>query len=194
MRDETVARNYAETLFELAVKRDSVETFQDGISAVAQLISENPGVREFLETPRIAASEKKAVLKKALSGSIPPLLANFLNVVIDKRRQRLIGEIASQFESLVDEKVGRTHVDVTVARAMDDGAVADLTARLSRALGKTVVPHVRVRPEIVGGIIVQEGDTIYDGSVRRQVEGMRRRLLAAQLPAAGVSGTDPAQT
>ena len=183
MRDETVARNYAETLFELAEREGDIAGFESGISSVAQLIDESSEVREFIETPRISSAEKKRTLEKAVGAHVPPLLMNFLKVVIDKRRQRLIRGIARQFGSLVDEHAGRTHVDVTVAHPLDGPAVEEVGRQLSRALGKTAIPHVQVRPEILGGVVIRTGDTIYDGSVRRQIEGMRRTLLAAELPA-----------
>lgn len=183
MREETVARNYAETLFELAKKHGQVDAFAEGIEAVARLIDENPNVREFVETPRVAAAEKKRVLEGALKGHVPQLLMNFINLVIDKRRQRLIGPIASAYQDLQDEHAGRTHVDVTVARPLHGEELSDVGDRLSRAFGKQVIPHLRVSPEILGGIIVKTGDTIYDGSVRRQIDRMRRTLLGAELPA-----------
>ena len=185
MRDETIARNYAETLFALAERHGGVAPFHEGIDAVARLIEDQPRVREFLETPRVASAEKKRILETALGDSVPPMLTKFLKVVIDKRRQRLVRQIAASFDALVDEHVGRTHVDVTVARAMDDQSMAQVSERLSQALGKQVIPHVRVDPSILGGIVVQEGDTVYDGSVRRQLEGMRHKLLAAELVSAG---------
>ncbi|MGI9625828.1 MAG: ATP synthase F1 subunit delta [Longimicrobiales bacterium] len=183
MREETVAKNYAETLFELAKKHGQVDAFAEGIEAVARLIDENPNVREFVETPRIAAVEKKRVLEGALRSHVPALLMNFVKLVIDKRRQRLLRPIASAYQDLQDDHAGRTHVDVTVARALQGAEMADVGDRLSRAFGKTVIPHMRVNPEILGGIIVKTGDTIYDGSVRRQIDRMRRTLLGAELPA-----------
>ena len=58
-----------------------------------------------------------------------------------------------------------------------------IAERLSSVLGKEAIPHVRVKPEILGGLVVRTGDTIYDGSIRRSLEGMRRRLLTADLSA-----------
>lgn len=183
MRDETVARNYAETLFELAEREGDIEGFEHGIEMVAHLIDQDRRVQEFVETPRISSSAKKRALEKAVGEHLPLLVLNFVKVVIDKRRQRLIRDIAREFRNLADRHAGRIHVDLTVARPLDDGAVAALGQRLSRSFGKTVTPHVQVRPHILGGVVVRTGDTIYDGSVRRQIEGMRRRLLSAELPA-----------
>lgn len=183
MREETVAKNYAETLFELAEKHGQIDAFAEGIETMARLIDKNPDVREFIETPRVSAAEKKRVLETALETRVPALLMNFIKLVIDKRRQRLLGPIASAYGELQDTHAGRTHVDVTVARVFEGEELADLGNRLSRAFGQTVIPHLRVNPEILGGIIVKTGGTIYDGSIRRQIDRMRRTLLGAELPA-----------
>jgi F-type H+-transporting ATPase subunit delta len=186
VRDETVARSYAETLFELAQRHEGLEVFGEGIKLVHDLLDQDPSFRLFLETPRIAASDKKSVIRKAFGGRLPEQLVSFLLVTVDKRRQRLLRDISVQYHALLDDHAGRTHVEVTLARPVDDATKEVLARRLSGLVGKTAIPHVRVRPEILGGVIVRTGDTIYDGSVRRQLDGMRRQLLKAKLPAAGL--------
>lgn len=185
MRDETVARNYAEALFELAGRHEGVEAFGVALNTVAGLLNDEPRLRQFLETPRIDADAKKAALRKALTGRVPPMFLNFLLVTIDKRRQRLLDRIATEYAALVDEHENRAHVDVTVARPLDDATAEALATRLSRLIGKTAVPHVRVDPAILGGVVVRAGDTIYDGSLRRRLAGMRRQLMTASLPTGG---------
>ncbi len=182
MRDETVARNYAETLFALAQRHEGLDAYGSGIETVARLLEESPKLRLFIETPRIADEDKKAVVRKAFQGAIPDKLVSFLLITIDKRRQRLLRDIAREFHALVDEHEGREHVEVTVARPLDEATTAMIVERLTGLLGKKAIPHVRVKPEILGGIVVRTGDTIYDGSVRRRLEGMRRQLLDASLP------------
>ena len=187
MRDETVARSYAETLFELADRHDAVERYGEGLETVARLLEEDPKFRLFLETPRIEDNEKKKVVRRAFGDRLPKHVVHFVLVTIDKRRQRILREIAAQYHALLDERMGREHVQVSVARPVDDATREMIAEKLSAALGKTAIPHIRVRPEIIGGLVVRTGDTIYDGSVRRRLDGMRRRLLEAELPA-GASG------
>ena len=188
MRGETIARNYAEALFELAEKEGQLEEYGAGIELIARLIDENRDFRTFLETPRVPASEKKPLLRRTLSGKVPPRLLNFLLLTIDKRRQRLLRDIARSYHELVDVRLNRVPVEVTVARPQDPDVVTQLGDALTRLLGKTAVPHVRVKPEILGGVIVRAGDTIYDGSLRRRLERMRRQLLTAELT--GSAGAD----
>lgn len=183
MRDETIARNYAETLFELADRNEELEEYGVAIETVALLIEEDQKFRLFLETPRIDDEDRKQVVRDAFGTALPKQVVNFVLVTIDKRRQRLLRTISSEYQALLDERMGREHVQVTVARTVDDSTRQVITERLSSVLGKEAIPHIRVRPEILGGLVVRTSDTIYDGSVRRRLEGMRRQLLEAQLPA-----------
>lgn len=182
MRDETVARSYAQTLFALAERHEGLEVFGEGIELVARLIDDDPRVRLFLETPRIADADRKDTVRRVFGDRIPRQLLNFLLVTIDKHRQRLLRDIAAEYHALVDERQGREHVEVTVARPLDDATKELVGKRLSALLGRTAIPHVRVKPEILGGVVVRTGDTIYDGSVSRRMESMRRRLLEASIP------------
>lgn len=190
MRDETVSRNYAETLFELARRHEGLEVFGEAISALSRILGERADVRRFLETPRIDDEDKKDVVRKVFEERIPPALLNFLLITIDKRRQRLLRDIAREFHLLLDEHLNRIHVEVTVAREMDEEAVEEMGRRLSDLLDREAIPHLRVKPEIVGGVVFRTGDTIYDGSVRRRLNSMRRRLYEAELPEAGDLGLE----
>lgn len=185
MREETVARNYAETLFALAERHEGVEAYQDALAALVGTLNESPGLRTFLATPRIAAADKKAVLRSALEGRVPGRFLSFVLVTVDKRRQALLGQIALSYNELLDEHHRRVHVEVTVARTLDGAAQGSVAGRLSQLLGRTAIPHFRVHPEILGGVVVRAGDTVYDGSLRRRLEGMRHSLLAASLGGTG---------
>lgn len=188
MTNETIARNYAATLFDLAQRHDGLEAFAGGMDIVVGLLDQNRNFRLFLETPRVADRDKKQVLKKVFGDALPRPLLNFLLVVIDKRRQRILGEIGGEFRALLDEHLGRAHVTVIVARALDSDAIEKLSQKLSAFLGKEAIPHVRVKPEILGGVHLKSGDTVYDGTLRRRIKQLRRQLVSVVLPD-GVFGT-----
>jgi F-type H+-transporting ATPase subunit delta len=182
VREETVARSYAATLLALAERHEGMDAFGSAASLVSDLLEDNPDFGLFLETPRIDAAAKKAALERVFEGQAPPSFLHFLQVVLDKRRQGLLGAIAYEYKNLVDERMGRIHAEVTVARAMDADARAQLESELGPVLGGTVVTRERVDPEILGGIVVRSGDQVWDGSIRRRLEGMRRSLLRVDLP------------
>ena len=183
MRESTVARNYAEALFDLAEKQNLHDSFVASMNALDEVVQSAPQLRLFLGSPKIEPKAKKAALRKALEGRAHPLFLNFLMILIDKRRQRLLEAIGREYRTVLDERLGRLHVDVTLAHEPDARGREELSERLSRSLGREVVPHVNVHPEILGGIIVRFGDRVLDGSLRRRLLSLRRRLLDAGLPA-----------
>ena len=186
MRDETVARNYAETLFELASRNESIQEYGDALGMVAGLLEDDSRFRTFVETPRIDDETKKDVIRKVFRDKAPKQVINFVLITIDKRRQTLLREISAEYLLLLEDHLGREHVEVTVARPLDDTTENVVSERLSKMLGKQAIPHIRVKPEILGGLVVRTGDMIYDGSVRRRLEDLRRRLLTARIPSGQV--------
>ena len=187
MTNETIARNYAAALFDLAQRHEGLEVFADGVDTLVGLLDQNPNFRVFLETPRIADRDKKEVLKRVFGDVLPKALLNFLQVTVDKRRQRLLGLIGEEFHGLLDEHLGRTHVIVTVVREIDSGVLEELSGKLSALLGQEAIPHLRVKPEILGGVHLKTGDTVYDGTLRRRLKQLRKQLVSAELPG-GVFG------
>jgi len=181
VRDETVSKNYAETLFALGQKHDAIAEYGASLDTLAKLLDEDRRFRLFLETPRIDDEQRKQALKRALDGKLPKNVVNFVLVTIDKRRQRLLREISRQYNLLLDAHLEREHVEVTLAREATDETEKLIATKLSGVLGKEAIPHFRVKPEIIGGLVVRTGSTIYDGSIKRRLDGLRRHLLRAAI-------------
>jgi F-type H+-transporting ATPase subunit delta len=180
MRDTTIARNYAETLLALAGKANDLRGWGAMITDLADAMGQNPTLRLFLESPRIGAAEKNAVLMAAFKDTMPRNFLRFLLSLVTHRRQMLIPEIAREYLDLVDAAEGRIHARVTVARETPDDERSAIAKQLSRLFGKDVVPHLSVDPSIMGGVIVHVGDTVLDGSVRKRLMLMRRRMLTTR--------------
>jgi F-type H+-transporting ATPase subunit delta len=176
MRQDTIARNYADALLTLGTKAENREGFGAMIRDIANAMQQNETLWRFLESPRVSADQKNSVLSKAFGDRVPRVFLRFLQVLVRQRRQMLIPEIATEYAGLLDDALGRLHADVTVASptgAVEADAVAE---RLSRVLGKQVVPHVIVNPAILGGVIIKIGDTVMDGSVRRRLDRLSQRM------------------
>ena len=180
MREATIARNYAETLVELARRANNLDGWAQLIDDLADAMQRDRAVWLFLESPRIAATEKNRVLVKALAGQLPPTFVRFLQALVNHRRQMLIPEIAREYHDLVDAIEGRIHANVVVARDVDEGERNFIAARLSAVLGKRVVPHMAVNPAILGGLVVRVGDTVFDGSVRKRLAVLRNRMASGR--------------
>ena len=177
MRNETVARNYAETLFELAQRADKVERYADLIDAVAAAVETTPKVQAVLMSPRVPKSEKARILGDAMK-SAPRDFVLFLQALVKRGRHRLLREIAHEYMELLDEKLDRVRAGITLARQPDEKLKRTIQDLLSKQLEKEVIAAYAVDPEILGGAIIRVGDRVLDGSLRRRMTKLRRQLLS----------------
>lgn len=189
MRAEIIARNYAETLAALAERQGpaALEQFGAALDDLAAMLQGDARMRQFLETPRVRPEQKKDALRQALAGRAPEMFVRFVMVLVDKRRQSLLPEIAQAYRDLVDQRMGRARVDVTISHPPDAALQAEIQRALEAQLGRTVTATYRVDPELLGGMVLRLGDEILDGSVRSRASGLRRRLMESTMPA-GANG------
>jgi F-type H+-transporting ATPase subunit delta len=176
VRTQTIARNYAEALFELGQKSGEAERYADLLDAVAAAIETTPQVKAVLLSPRVPKSAKARLLGEALQ-SVPREFVLWLQAVVKRRRQGILREMASEYVALVDAKLNRIRASVTLARKPDDKLRRVIEERLSRQLQKQVIAAYLVDPEILGGAVVRVEDRVMDGSVRRRMTKLRRHLL-----------------
>ncbi len=115
MEATTVARNYGDVLFELAEKHGAHEEYATALDDLVALLEQEPRLRTFLETPKLSSDEKKRVLREVLAERVPRPFLNFLMIVIDKRRQRLLPIMAEEYRKRVDVKFNRLDVEVVLA-------------------------------------------------------------------------------
>jgi F-type H+-transporting ATPase subunit delta len=188
VRERTIARNYAAALLELGRRHDEAEAYAEAFGALGEVLASEDRVRRFIETPKVDAADKEAVLRKALEGRAPERFLRFVLVVLAKRRQRILREIGEEYQTLLDEASGRLHAQVTLAREPDEAMEREIAERLSSLLGKRVTPHITVNPAILGGLVVRFGDRELDGSLRRQLVSLKREMMHAGLPALPAAG------
>jgi F-type H+-transporting ATPase subunit delta len=177
LRAETIARNYAEALFELGERSGQTTRYADLIDAVAAAVESTPAVKGVLMSPRVPKAEKARLLAAALP-DVPREFVLFLQALVKRGRQQLLRELADQYHGLLDVKLNRVRAAVTLARPADEALRRSIAEALSRELGKEVLPSFSVDPEILGGTIVRVGERIHDGSIRRRMTKLRRQLLA----------------
>lgn len=176
MRSETIARNYAEALFELGERSGQTQRYAELIDALAGAVETTPQVQAVLMSPRVPKAAKARILAGALSDA-PREFVLFLQALVKRGRQYLLREIASEYTGLLDIKFNRIRAGVTLAQPADDVLRRSIQERLSRQLGKEVIPSFSVDPAILGGVVVRVGERIHDGSVRRRLTKLRRHLL-----------------
>jgi F-type H+-transporting ATPase subunit delta len=170
----TVARNYAEALFAAGDK------YGDLLDAVAGAIQADERIAITLESPRVSKSAKGRILERALTGEAPAEFVRFLQAVVRRGRQGLMAEIAQEYQVLLDQKLNRVHAGVTLVDDADARTQKQVVERLTKALGREVRAYFRADPRILGGVVVRVGDKIFDGSVRRRLTAVQRRMLTGE--------------
>jgi F-type H+-transporting ATPase subunit delta len=178
MQSSTISRNYAETLLTLARKAEDASGWGELFAQLAASFQTDKKLRVFLTSPRVAVNVKTDVLSKALSDRVPALFLRYLQHLVINRRQSMIPEISAEYAAMLDADENRAFARVTLAREATDAEKEAIGAQLSRNLGKKVVPVIVVDPAILGGIIVRMGDTVMDGSVRRKLALLQRKMIA----------------
>ena len=172
MKSVTVARNYAEALFAAG------DTFGEVLDGVAGAIQADEHIATVLESPRVSKAAKSQILERALKGQAPREFVRFLQAVVRRGRQGLLPEIAQEYQVLLDVTLNRVHAGVTLSDEADARTQKQLVERLTKALGREVRAYFRSDPRILGGVVVRVGDRIYDGSVRRRLTALQRRMLS----------------
>lgn len=182
MTASALASRYANALVDVVAGKAAgvpPEQVRGELRSFEAALSGSPDLHNVLASPAVAPSRKRAVV-----GRIADMLAmsrvsrNFLFVLIDHRRINVLGDVLDHFEILLDERLGFTRADIRSAREMADGQRAALVAELERLTGKRVRPRFTVNEDLIGGAVAKIGSTIYDGSVRSQLETLGRRLAA----------------
>lgn len=176
MRAESVAMNYAQALFTLGEKSGQSAVHADWLDALAGAIEVSPKAQAALASPNVTKAVKAQLLADSITGA-PQEFVLFLQAVVKRRRQDLIGEIAKAYLGLLDIKFNRVRAGVTVARTPDEALKASIVAALEKKVGKEVIASFSEDPSILGGVVVRMGDRVLDGSVRRRLTRLRRQLL-----------------
>lgn len=171
---------YARSLLELANERNQADEIGQEMAGIREIVEQQPTFAAFLADPGIAGSERTATLEKVFKGRASPLVWNFLGVVNNHGRMRMLGAIAQAFGDLLDEQRGNVEVDVTVAQKLTADQLEQVRQRVSAALGKNAIVHQYVDENIIGGLVLRVEDRLIDASVKYQLEAMRERLLAAR--------------
>ena len=148
------------------------------LTAFHDLFTANNDLQILFSTPAVTADKKKSILAElAPAIGLESLARNFLNVVIDHDRMQLVGEIVEAFQALLNERLGIAVAEVTTARPLDEAEKRELAGALSARTGKQVRMNFSLDPELLGGIVARIDSTIYDGSVRGNLQRLRADLI-----------------
>ena len=173
----TYARAFADVV--LSNRLDPDKTLAE-TEQIRELVAANKDLREVWENPSIPSAEKRAVLDGIVARSgISQPVRNFVAVIMDKGRMRFLSEIVARFREELNRNLGIAEADITTARDLTTEERSELEGNLARATGKTIRARYAEDRAILGGVVARVGGTVFDGSVRSQLERIRRQMAGA---------------
>ncbi|MGH9781608.1 MAG: ATP synthase F1 subunit delta, partial [Candidatus Acidiferrales bacterium] len=162
-----------------AFARNAVENVKRGLGEFAAIYGDSPELRNVLTTPAIGPGAKKSVIGElAQKMGLDVEVKNFLFVLVDHGRTGILSEIQRAFETEINARMGIVDAKVSSARELSAEEKSQLTQTLERVTGKKVQAQYQLDTNLIGGTTVRIGSTIYDGSVREQLNRLRTRLEA----------------
>jgi F-type H+-transporting ATPase subunit delta len=179
VQSQQVARVYAEALYNAAAKQGKVEAILSQFDSLVAGLFTGDAMRErFLGSGAVRRDVKRDVIDRAFGGNADPLLVDFLQVLNLHDRLDLLRAITRSFRELHDERMRRVRVIVKSAASLSNEQQERLKRELRENFKLEPILDIRVDPELLGGMVVQVGDWLYDGSVRTRLERLRNQLMA----------------
>ena len=171
----TSGKRYAQAAFELALERNELESWQDGLKKTADLTADEE-LMALLENPRLPFDAKKSLLQKLL-GEINPLAFNLSLLLASKGILKRSGDISRRYNDLLDAHRGIERAKVTTALPLGEKESEAISRRLGEIVDRKVVIDAQIDPLIIGGFIARVGDTLIDGSIHQKLETLKRSLV-----------------
>ncbi|MDI6815542.1 MAG: ATP synthase F1 subunit delta [Dehalococcoidales bacterium] len=177
MARRVYAKRYSQAVFEIALEREELDRWQSDLRKIASL-SEDATFIALLESPKLHFDDKARLLSERL-GDINPLALNLAYLLVTRGRLAMVGDIADEYQQLLDNYRGIERAEVTSAIPLDDEDKLRLAERLSAIVGKRVVLKSEVDSSLIGGIIARIGGKLLDGSTRSKLDALKRDLVGA---------------
>jgi ATP synthase F1 delta subunit len=175
---EEIAAVYARSLFEVAKDQDKLDVVRDQLGAFADALAETRDLQVFFFSPYFSTAEKEDGLERVVSDA-DPVIVNFLELLIEKHRMPALFRIRANFDAMWDEENRLLPVQITSAVELDSATVKQLVDRIAQQTDRKVDVSAQVDPDILGGIVVQVGNSVLDASVRNRLEQLRRTIVKA---------------
>lgn len=171
------ARRYAKALFSIAREAERVEAVRGQLDGLAEILEASPELQGALFRPLHPAAQRKAVLHALCERlGAGPDVRHFYDFLVDQRRMIHFPAIREEYGRLADEAAGRVPARVRSAAPLDDAQTERLRHALCERTGRDVELVVDVDPELIGGVVAQVGDLVFDGSIRTHLQQLRSNL------------------
>ncbi len=181
MAESRTAYRYALSLLGVAEESGRLDQVTRDLGMIEKLISASGEFNLFLKSPVINTVKKRAVLEIILRDRVDKLTMNFIQLLAAKERESILSEVIKQFQKLKDQRLGILHVVARTAVPLTKKQEEELVNKLERATRKKVRMSYVQDSSLLGGFAVQFDDTVWDASVRRQLETLRQKFLTASV-------------
>ena len=184
---QDVAEKYAQALFELAEEEGNSGKVREDLEALAVLFLDNADLKAFLGNPGISKNARTDAMKKLFANRVEGVSLNFLMLLVEKRLDSILPLVAGQFRALLHAKEGIVEARVTTARELSKAECENIAERLSKKFAKPVVLDTRIDKNLIGGIVIQVGDKLIDGSVSQRLKKYEQLLCRINIEEKGVT-------
>jgi F-type H+-transporting ATPase subunit delta len=179
MKDRKLASRYARALLSTLTDPTQAERAEEFLHALAAAIDESRDLRDVILNPAVPRSARRSVLEAlARAHGAPDLVASFLRVVVDHGRAGNLPEIAEAYAEARAEQAGIVAVTLETATPLSDALKAKAKSSLEKLTGRSVRMKFGRNPALIGGAIARIGSKVYDGSLRTQLDILRRRMAS----------------
>ncbi|MGC4032275.1 MAG: ATP synthase F1 subunit delta [Tepidisphaeraceae bacterium] len=177
--DQATHLSYAQALLELADSRGVTDQVAGDLKAIAEAVAGDASLKKYFADPSVSHTERADKIGRVFGGQTAEVLVGFLKLLNAKGRLGELSGIAKAFADLLSERAGEQAVEVIVPQALSDSELEDVRVQISTKIGKHARITQKVDESIIGGLVLKIGDKLIDGSVKSQLESMKRRLVAA---------------
>ena len=181
MAEQKVSTRYASSLLESVIQKNLLDAVSNDVELVSAVIKQNPNLNRMLENPVIRPELKSSILEEIFKSRVISETMDFILFTVKKKREELLQSILDRFKELRDSKLGFVNVNVLAASEFTDVQKNELQSKLQLILNKKVRMNYRVDEKILGGFIVQAGDTVYNASIKHQLDLLRKQFVEASL-------------
>lgn len=172
----SVGKVYSEAIFELASEQNCAEAVFEELKSLKKIWCENPELAKLLREPTLSLSEKLSMTEKIFKGKVSETVYNFLCVLTEKGRADCLPEIADAYKEKWYEASGIAEVTVTTDAPLSDELREKLLKKLEKTYKKKILLKEKIDSSIMGGIVVNYGNTMLDGSVKTRLENVRKQI------------------
>jgi F-type H+-transporting ATPase subunit delta len=172
MINGALVRRYSQALFKIA-SETSLDPIDTDLRELTKLVEEHEEVKSALLHPHISTKDKKSIMDKLLGEEFGATTRHFLYLLIDRKRESLLPFIQREFTRMADEARHVVEAKVASAFALSTSQLDDLKQAIGRMTGKDVRIVTEVRAELIGGILIQVGDRVMDGTIAHALKKMR---------------------